>query len=153
MKPGWCFFAASACVVWASGAHAATYPVDDRASAPYESTAKMEWDSVAPVRGVSASLSGRMMVQVRLDVRTWQHRAGRIYLRLQNTTLNAINAAWVTNGRLLPGNVRSGERSLVYSGPIQTEAIDDVMVLTIHADGRRLVRNEAVKFAFEIDVD
>jgi len=153
MRPSAGFFATCGCIFLAGNALAATYPVDDRASAPYESTAKMEWDSVAPVRGVSASLSGRMMVQVRLDVRAWQHRAGRIYLRLQNTTLNAINAAWVTNGRLLPGNVRSGERSLVYSGPIQAEAIEDVMVLTIHADGRRLVRNEPVKFSFEIDVD
>jgi len=53
---------------------------------------------------------------------------------------------------LLPGTVRSGQRTLVYAGPIATDEIEDVLLLTLKADGSRLFRTEAVEFRFEIDV-
>ncbi|MEP7044600.1 MAG: hypothetical protein ABI843_16155 [Dokdonella sp.] len=134
---------------------AATYPVDDRASTPYESIGKMQWDAVAPHRGANAAstLSGHIMVQTRLDVRAWKHRMGRIYLTLQNLPLGPLSTSWTTRGRLLPGTVRAGERTLVYSGPIDTDVLEDELLLTIQADGRRLVRTEQLNFSFEIDVN
>ncbi len=137
----------------AASAIAATYPVDDRATVPYRSTAKMDWDRALPARGISAGLSGNLAVQVRLDVRPWRNRTGRIFLRLQNATVNAISAAWTTQGRLLPGSVQTGERTLVYSGPIQVDAIEDVMTVALRGDGRRLIRDEVASFSFEIDVN
>jgi hypothetical protein len=49
--------------------------------------------------------------------------------------------------------VRAGERTLVYSGPIDTDVLEDELLLTIKADGRRLVRTEQLDFSFEIDVN
>lgn len=134
-------------------ATAATYQVDDRASAPYESTSRLEWDSVVPGRGTRPTVSGRAIVRVRLDLRAWQRRSANVYLRLQNTSFGPVSASWTTHGRLLPGNVRSGERALVYSGPIRSDLIDDELALAIQADGRQLVRKESLNFSFEIDVN
>jgi hypothetical protein len=78
---------------------------------------------------------------------------GRIYLTLQNTPLGPLSTSWTTRGRLLPGSVRAGERTLVYSGPIDTDVLEDELLLTIKADGRRLVRTEQLDFSFEIDVN
>jgi len=155
MKPEAAFIriiAIGMCGLTAS-AIAATYPVDDRATVPYGSTAKMDWDRALPARRISAGLSGSLAVQVRLDVRPWRNRTGRIFLRLQNATVNAISAAWTTEGRLLPGSVQTGERALVYAGPIRVDAIEDVMTVAVHGDGRRLIRDEVANFSFEIDVN
>ena len=134
---------------------AATYPVDDRASTPYTSIGKMQWDAVAAKRGATSAstLTGRIVVQARLDVRPWKRRMGRVYIKLQNTPLGPLSTSWTTHGRLLPGSVRPGERTLVYSGPIDTDALEDELLLTIQADGRRLVRTEQLDFSFEIDVN
>jgi hypothetical protein len=144
------FFAASCTTV----VRAATYPVDDRASTPYAGIGKMQWDAPTGKRGAAPStLTGRIAVQTRLDVRAWKHRMGRIYLTLQNTPLGPLSTSWTTRGRLLPGSVRAGERTLVYSGPIDTDVLEDELLLTIKADGRRLVRTEQLDFSFEIDVN
>lgn len=154
-RAGWTLrTAAVALITWQSGhAMAATYPIDDRTSTPYESTTKLEWDSIIPRRGAAPTLTGKMAVQVRLDVHAWQRRMGRIYLKLQNLPLGTVTATWTTHGRLLQGSVRSGERALVYSGPIQSNAIEDNLALTIQTDGRSLTRMEQLNFSFEIDVN
>ncbi|HEY0232106.1 MAG TPA: hypothetical protein VGC55_12710 [Dokdonella sp.] len=138
-----------------AAAHAATYPVDDHASTPYAGIGKMQWDAPTAKRGAAsaATLTGRIAVQARLDVRPWKRRMGRIYLTLQNTPLGPLSTSWTTRGRLLPGSVRAGERTLVYAGPIDTDVLEDELLLTIKADGRRLVRIEQLNFSFEIDVN
>jgi hypothetical protein len=52
----------------------------------------------------------------------------------------------------LPGELRSGERTLIYAGPIQTDTLEDTLRLAIQADGRKLRRDEQLAFAFEIDL-
>jgi len=59
----------------------------------------------------------------------------------------------VTQGRLLPGAVRSGERTLVHAGLIDADTLEDTLRLSIQADGRDLARGEQLAFSFEIDLD
>ncbi len=64
-----------------------------------------------------------------------------------------MTAEWTTHGRLLPGQLISGNRTLVYSGPIKANTPEDTIALKISADGRRLISAQRLQFYFEIDVD
>ncbi|GHE25118.1 hypothetical protein ACFOED_05700 [Vulcaniibacterium thermophilum] len=131
---------------------ASTFPVDDSRSHVQSPLVRTRWEDPVPGRGSNAVI-GQLTVVARLDVSPWRGREGRIYLTLPPQAFDALTASWTTHGRLLPGTVRSGQRTLVYAGPIATDEIEDVLLLTLKADGSRLFRTEAVEFRFEIDVD
>ena len=66
----------------------------------------------------------------------------------------ALSASWTTGGRLLPGRVAAGSRTLVYSGPITSPFIEDTVQLTMNVDGRRLQQQlYHINFRFEMDED
>lgn len=132
---------------------AATYPVDDSASQVQGSSVRMKWDDPVPQAGARSTVSGEITVLVRLNLSPWQGRHGRIYMTVPAQSSGPVTATWTTRGRLLPGVLRAGERTLVYAGPIQGELIEDTMRLLIQADGQRLVRTEQLNFSFEIDVE
>lgn len=137
-------------------AAAATYKVDDSASQVLGNNVRMKWDSVVPQGGRGSTVSGELTVLVRLNVSQWQGRQGRIYMTLPAQPAGPVTATWTTQGRLLPGVLRAGERTLVYTGPIQAGQaglIEDTLRLLIQADGRKLVRPEQLIFSFEIDVE
>lgn len=46
-----------------------------------------------------------------------------------------------------------GQRTLVYTGPITSNLLEDTLQLSVTADGSRLARMETVEFRFEIDLD
>lgn len=130
-----------------------TYPVDDSASQVLGSTLRLK-PEVTPARGrLLYMVSGEIAVQVRLDVSPWQGRNGRIYMLLPDQPAGALTATWTTRGRLLPGVLRSGERALVYAGPLPARLLEDTMRLRVDADGRRLPPSEQLAFSFEIDLD
>ncbi|MCU0971624.1 MAG: hypothetical protein MUF57_07535 [Gammaproteobacteria bacterium] len=52
-----------------------------------------------------------------------------------------------------PLPLKSGERQLVYTGPITTPVLEDTLVLAIETDGTRLTSALRLNFHFEIDVD
>jgi len=134
-------------------AAAATYKVDDSASQVLGNSVRMKWDSVVPQAGQRATVSGEITVLVRLNVSQWQGRQGRIYIALPAQPTGPVTATWTTKGRLLPGVLRAGERTLVYAGPIQADLIEDTLRLIIQADGQKLMRTEQLHFSFEIDVE
>lgn len=134
-------------------ARAQTYPVDDSSSEVVGGNVRMRWDQGAPQPGQRPTVSGEVTVLVRLNVSAWQGRQGRIYMSLPAQPSGPVHVSWSTRGRLLPGVMRDGERSLVYAGPIQTAVIEDTQRLLIRADGGKLVRSEQLKFSFEIDVE
>ena len=96
---------------------------------------------------------GTLQLRVRLNVTPWLRRIGRIYLVLPAQQPGAMTAAWTTQGRLLPGQLAAGYRTLVYAGPITTPFIEDVVQLTITVDGRRMLQTYPVNFRFEMDED
>jgi hypothetical protein len=140
------------CIIWlASGAAVArSVVIDDSGTLPYNAALAMRWQQLAP-RGGNTQMVGTLQLQVRLTVSPWLRHTGRIYLVLPAQQPGSINAAWTTHGRLLAGQVSSGGRTLVYSGPITTPFIEDVVQLTITVDGRRMLASYPVNFHFEMD--
>lgn len=143
--------------VWLIGAlptHAQqTYRVDDSASQVLASNVRMKWDSIAPRSGENPTVSGDVGILVRLDTSPWVGRQGRIYMMLPAQASGEITATWSSQGRLMPGVLRSGERTLVYAGLLPAGLLEDTLRLTLQADGGKLVRAEQLNFSFEIDVE
>lgn len=134
-------------------ANAATYRVDDSATIPFESSAALKWRHLAPSRSGDNTVEGSIKVQVRLDLATWHKRNGRLFLVLPEQSLGQVAVRWTTQGRLMPGRLLSGQRALVYAGPITAPMLDETLVLFIEADGTRLNSAHRLNFHFEIDVD
>ncbi len=130
-----------------------THRVDDSASQVLGSTLKMKWDTAAPQRGQRPTVSGAITVLVRLNLAPWQGRTGRVYMTLPAQATGPVTATWTTRGRLLPGTLRAGERTLVYAGTMPGGLLEDTMRLVIQADGQRLERTEQLNFTFEIDLE
>jgi hypothetical protein len=59
----------------------------------------------------------------------------------------------VTQGRLLAGQLQSGNRVLVYSGPITTPFMEDVLKFQFSVDAALIGRPYPVSFHFELDED
>jgi len=141
--------------LFAAGAAAAvTYTVDDTGTIPYEVQAPTRWRTASGSnRQMSSEIEGATTVNVRLNVQPWQNRNGRIYLALPQQSVGVVNVEWATQGRLLPGKLQSGERTLVYAGPIRTAFLEDNFSVRVVADGRRVNATQRLQFHFEIDVD
>jgi hypothetical protein len=141
-------------LLWACPLGAQTFPVDDSASQVLEAgPIKMRWDSLAPQPGSTSTMTGQVVVQVRLDVSPWRGRRGRIYQTLPSQPIGPVNVRWTANGPLLPGALRDGGRTLVYAGSIQSDRLEDTFRMTIQADGNRVLRPQDLSFAFDIELE
>ena len=146
--------AAAAALCLALPCGAATFRVDDSASIPGEGLTAMRWRSLAPDRGAGSNdVEGNLLVTVRLNLAPWVNRQGRIFMVLPQQALGQVNAEWTTQGKLIAGKITSGNRTLVYSGPIRSALLEDTIVMRIWTDGRRLVSTQRLDFNFEIDID
>ena len=134
-------------------AAAATYRVDDSATLPVESTALLRWRQAAPSRTRDDTLEGATAVAVRLNLAPWVEQTARLYLVLPQQGTSAVRVSWLTQGRLLPGEISPGERVLIYQGPIASPVLEETLTLRIEADGSRLPGTERLRFHFEIDTD
>ncbi|HTQ01930.1 MAG TPA: hypothetical protein VMN56_21605 [Casimicrobiaceae bacterium] len=142
-------------LVLATPCAANTYVVDDTSTIPYESNLVTRWKDNATTGGrqMSNDIEGAATVTLRLNVQPWLNRNGRIYLALPQQPIGVVNVEWSTQGRLLPGKLQSGERTLVYAGPIRTSVLEDTFNVHVVADGRRVNAAQRLNFHFEIDVD
>lgn len=138
----------------ASPIAAQTFPVDDSASQVLEAgPVKMRWNSLVPQPGQASTMTGQVVVLVRLDVSPWRGRRARIYQTLPSQPIGPVDVHWTANGPLLPGALRDGGRTLVYAGTIQTDRLEDTFRMTIQADGNRVLRPQDLTFAFEIELE
>jgi len=146
-----------ALLLWSCAASAVAQqalPVDDSASEVLSVGAlPMRWDAPLPRAGQPDTISGRVQVRARLDVSPWRGRNGRVYLRLAALPIGPVDVEWTARGPLLPGRLRDGERALVYAGPIDTTRLEDTLLLTLRADGHRVLRQERLDFSFEIELE
>src|SRR2546423_15242999 len=138
-------------LVAAAPTDAKTTVIDDSGTLPYDAPPVLHWQQLSPRRPVNNRMSGTLTVRVKLNVARWLRRTGRIYLMLPAQQPGAMNASWSTQGRLLPGRLSSGSRSLVYSGLITTPFIEDVLQLTLDVDGTQMRQLYHVNFRFEMD--
>jgi len=134
-------------------ASAATFAVDDSTSYVHDANTSMKWKSVAPSRRTGNLVEGATLVTVRLNLTPWLNKTGKIYMALPEQAIGQIKATWTTQGRLQPGQLVSGNRTVVFSGVVKSPLLEDTIALVLEADGQRLMSPQSLKFHFEIDVD
>ncbi|MFO1311754.1 MAG: hypothetical protein U1F41_06755 [Burkholderiales bacterium] len=142
-------------VALADAASAArTTVIDDSGTLPYNANSIVRWQTLAPARGKrNDRMEGTATIQLRLDVRPWLDRNGRIFLVMPAQPPGPVQASWTTQGRLLAGQMTSGTRALVYAGPITAPAISEVLQLKIVVDGTQMWQAYQLRFHFEMDED
>jgi hypothetical protein len=129
------------------------YRVDDSGSQVLGGPLRLKPITPMPRGRLATAVFGDTRVLVRLDVAPWKARRARIYMTLPQQATGQVVATWTTQGRLLPGTLRSGERTLVYAGPIDADTLEDTLGLSIQADGSDLSHGRQLAFSFEIDLD
>ncbi|MCU0764505.1 MAG: hypothetical protein MUF32_00390 [Burkholderiaceae bacterium] len=132
---------------------AATFVVEEVGTFPQTSSTAMRWRQVAPSRGGDNTVEGSVAVTVRLNLAPFRNKTGKLYLALPQQPVTPVAVSWTTQGRLLPGQLVSGQRGLVYAGPIALPLLEETLLLKIEADGTRLSSAQNLTFHFEIDVD
>lgn len=129
-----------------------SFRVDDSGTVVLNPVLTMQWNPVG--RSVASSIvSADTRVSVQLNLANWIGRSGRIYMVLPRTSGPSVRATWTTGGGLLPGTLISGDRTLVYAGPISAPIMRDQINIKLEADGSRLESPEALGFGFEINLD
>ena len=134
----------------AGAARAQAVRLDDSASQVLTGLVRMQWEDPAP--GRSDMLVGQVTVLVRIDTSELRGRSGRIF-HVLGRQATPVEASWTARGPLLPGQLKDGERALVYAGPISTDLLEDTFVLTLRADANLLSRPEQLEFHFEFEAD
>ena len=133
----------------AGSSAAATFVVDDSSTIPFETQVVTRWrDSATGGRQMSNDIEGGAIVTIRLNLQPWLNRNGRIYLALPQQPIGVVNVEWATQGRMLPGKLQSGERTLVYAGPIRTNVLEDNFTVRVVADGRRVAAAQRLQIPF-----
>jgi hypothetical protein len=133
-------------------ARACTIVIEDAGTSILEPVVALRWKSVAPTRGAGNNqMVGVMTVRLRLNLAPWLHRAGHIYLSLPRQQPGPMLASWTAQEHLIPGQVQSGNRVLVYSGPITSAVLEDTLRFEFTIDGRLVQRAFPVSVQFEMD--
>lgn len=146
------FLSLTLTIIWASAAQAKSITIDDSASQALEPSVSMHWETAAPSRTAGGNLMvGTTTIRVRLNLTPWLRHSGRIYLALPAQPPGPIRLSWVTQGRLLPGQLQSGGRVLVYAGPITAPFMDDTLTFQFTVDGSLMRRTVPVSYHFEMD--
>ena len=126
--------------------------IDDSATVVLDSTPAMTWRSVTPKTRDNA-IVGRTRVNVRLNTAPWLGKTSKIYMVLPTESTGTVKVAWRSHGLLLDGQLVPGGRTLVYTGTIREQRMEDVLDVQIEADGIRLSNAQQLRFQFEIDVE
>jgi hypothetical protein len=152
-RPAAAFFLAAALTIfWGGTAQGKSIPIDDSGTQALEPAVSLRWQSPRPSRSGGDNLMvGTTTIRVRINVLPWIRRSGRIYLVLPAQQPGPVSASWVTQGRFMPGQVRSGNRVLVYAGPITAPFMEDVFKFQFSVDGNLVQRAFPLTYRFEMD--
>lgn len=135
----------------ASPARAATVRVDDSGSVVSQGVVPMRWKQLVPGRGADHSVEASLRVALRLNLSRWVNQPVRVYMALAPAAGEPVSANWRTQGRLLPGSLRSGTRVLVFDGVTPSPLLEETLDLSLKTDGRALVYPQSLQFYFEVD--
>lgn len=139
-----------------TGEHSANgriFRVDDSGTVVLDPVLEMQWQPPGRTNATSPLVSASTHVSVQLNLSAWVGKSGRIYMTLPRTSGPTVRASWNTGGTLLPGSLVSGERTVVFVGPIGGPMLRDLIDIKLEADGARLIEPEALAFSFEIEID
>jgi hypothetical protein len=153
LGPGSRFFLVLAFTIFsACGAAAKTVILDDSGTQALEPSVGLHWRSAAPSRtGGGNAMLGTATFRVRINVAPWLKRNARIYLMLPAQQPGPLSVSWITQGKLLPGQLQSGSRALVYSGAITRPFLEDEVTFQFNVDGALVKRAFPVNFQFQMD--
>ena len=148
------FLCLAVTIIWPSAAPAKSITIDDSGSSAIEPSVSMRWKTARPPRSAAPDLMvGTTTIRVRINVMPWLRHSGRIYLSLPAQPPGPIGLSWVTLGRFLPGQLQSGNRVLVYAGPITTAFMEDTLTFQFTVNGALMSRDVPVTYHFEMDED
>lgn len=142
---------AIACALASVSAGASISRIDDSGTVVSQPVAPMRWRKLVPGRGVDNTVEATLRVDVRLNLAPWLNRSCRIHLVLAPTLQAPVTVRWTTQGRLLAGQLTSGQRVVVFQGVAGPAVLAESMLLTIETDGTSLARTEQLQFHFEIE--
>jgi hypothetical protein len=148
------FLALAFGIIWTSAAQGKTTTIDNSGSQALEPLVSMRWKSAMPSRsGANNLMIGNTTIRVRLNVMPWLKRSGRIYLSLPAQQPGPIAVSWIAQDRFHSGQVRSGNRVLLYAGSITTPLLEDVLKFQFEVNGSLIRHPFPLSFHFEMDED
>ena len=135
-----------------SPAAATTSRVDDTGTVVSDAVVPMRWKQLLPGPAADHAVQASLRVAVRLNTLRWIHQPIRLYMALAPAAGSApVHASWKTQGRWLPGSLRSGGRALVFEGVAGSALMEEALDLALQTDGRALASLQSLQFYFEID--
>lgn len=146
--------AASALLFAATPAvHAAgTVRVDDSGTVVSQPVVAMRWRKPVPSRAQDHNVDAEIRVALRLNMAPFLNQPVRLFMGLAPVHADPVIATWRTQGRLLPGTVRSGGRTLIFNGVVTGARIEETIDMTLNTDGRNLATTQTLQFYFEADL-
>ncbi len=132
-------------------AQTASVRLDDSGSYALQPTVQMQWRSAIPKTGTGPATEAQVQVQIRIDTRAYAGKPGRVFMVLPQDAGPPLRAEWQTQGRLLPGEVLSGGRTLVYSGPMPAVMLEDQLNVRLRSESAWLGNSRRLNFYFELD--
>jgi len=146
------FFLGLAFTIFWGGAAAKSVILDDSGTQALDPAVALHWKSAAPNRSADGNLMvGTTIFRVRINVAPWLKRNARIYLLLPAQQPGPLSVSWTTQGKLLPGQLQSGNRTLVYSGAITQPFLEDEVTFQFNVNGALVKRAFPVNFQFVMD--
>lgn len=136
-----------------SAALANPHRLDDSASHTVPPNVQMQWRPLSARGGAEPGMEAWLRVNLRIDTRAWVGRSGRIYMVLPRDESSTLEAVWTTQGRLLPGRLVSGERTLVHAGAITAPTLEDQILVRLRTGADWQGSSRRLNFHFELDVD
>ena len=136
----------------AGAASAETHRLDDSLSHTVPPTAQMQWRPQTR-SDVDGGMEAWVRVNIRIDTQAWIGRSGRVHMVLPRDESATLEAVWTTDGPLLAGRLVSGERALVYAGPINAGTLSDQMLVRLRSGPDWPSASRRLHFHFEIDTD
>jgi hypothetical protein len=136
-----------------SAALANPHRLDDSASHTVPPNVQMQWRPLSSSGGAEPGMEAWLRVKLRIDTREWVGRSGRIYMVLPRDEASSIEAVWTTQGRLLPGRLVSGDRTLVHAGAITTATLEDQLLVRLRSGADWQGNSRRLNFHFELDAD
>jgi hypothetical protein len=127
--------------------------LDDSGSHTVPPNVQMQWRPLSSSGGAEPGMEAWLRVNLRIDTREWVGRSGRIYMVLPRDEASSIEAVWTTQGRLLPGRLVSGDRTLVHAGAITTATLEDQLVVRLRSGADWQGNSRRLNFHFELDAD
>lgn len=130
---------------------AATVRIDDSGTVVNQPLVSMRWRKPAPSRAQDHNVDAEVRVALRLNMAQFVNRPVLLYMGLAPLIGDPVTASWRTQGRLLPGTVRSGARTLIYNGVVSSAQLEETIDVTLTTDGRNLANAQTLQFFFEVD--